>query len=202
MAAIKLLQFVIGFIGVTLLFWAGLYTGFWWDGRPANTPRIHVPLLFGCCTWTAPESLKAKMGDLLAAEAAAVKRAQAVAAVQAALNAKASAKEATAQARIVYLTKTLTKEVPGVITVQMDKSYPLSVGFVRLHDAAALGLDVSQVPAPAGQPDDAASSIASSVAAAAIIANYGEARADAERLTALQKWIVDTTANLNQGSTK
>ena len=82
----------------------------------------------------------------------------------------------------------------------IDRGYPLSVGFVRLHDAAAIGRDLSAVPAPAGLADDATSPVKSSRLATVIVANYGECRADAERLTALQEWVRTTQANFNQGT--
>jgi hypothetical protein len=196
---LKLIQFTIGLIGVTLLFWAGLWTGFWWDSRPTHYPKIHVPLLFGCCTWTAPESLKAQLGGIIAQEQAAARLAKAETMAEEVLTVQAEARELAAQARIVYVTRTLQKEVPGVITQQMDRSFPVSTGFVRLHDAAATGVDVSQISDPAGRPDDAASDLKSSAVISTIIANYGAARGNAEELTALQQWIRDTTANFNQG---
>jgi|GEM_PF-2887853 len=90
---------------------------------------------------------------------------------------------------IVTLTRTITKEIPSVLTPRVDRDFPLSVGFVRLHDAGALGLDLSAVPAPAGQSDDAASAVTSGALAQVITANYGACRDDQARLTELQGWL-------------
>lgn len=70
--------------------------------------------------------------------------------------------------RTVY--RTITREVPHVVTPEMDRAYPLSVGWVRLHDAGALGVPLA--PDPTGRPDDAASDVASSDAIGTILDNY------------------------------
>lgn len=176
---------------------AGAYAMWWWDNRPPHCPSVHIRLLFGCCTWSAPESLKAQLGDLLAAEAAAKRRAQAINARQAAINAQASAKEAAAQRRIRYVTRTIAKEIPTILTPEVDRRFPLSVGFVRVFDAAALGVDLSALPDPAGQPDDSASPVKPSSAASIVNADFGECHLDQERLTGLQEWVRDTAANFN-----
>lgn len=94
-----------------------------------------------------------------------------------------------ARAEIRYVTRTVVEKVPVYVTAETDRRYPLPWGFVRLHDAAALGLDPAAVPNPAGQPDDAASSVAASVAAAIVAGNYGQCREDQQRLSDLQAWI-------------
>ena len=63
------------------------------------------------------------------------------------------------------------------------------MGFVRLHDAAARGGDLSTASEGAGQSDDAPSGVALSAAAATIVANYGGCRADEQRLADLQRWL-------------
>jgi hypothetical protein len=61
-------------------------------------------------------------------------------------------------------------------------------GFVRVHDAAVRGDDLSAAAESPGGPDDAASDVAASRAVAVIASNYGSCRADRERLADLQAW--------------
>jgi hypothetical protein len=98
-------------------------------------------------------------------------------------------KQQAQQDHIVYLTRTIIKEAPNVITPEVDRTFPLSVGFVRLHDSSALGQDLSAVSGPSGLPDDAPSPVASSALATTIASNYGECHIDQSRLVALQDWI-------------
>lgn len=93
--------------------------------------------------------------------------------------------------RIVYRTITLTKEIPVVLTPAIDVRFPLPVGFVRVHDSAALGLDLSAVPDAAGRPDDAAGDVVASRAATVIAANYGACHDDQARLGELQSWLAE-----------
>lgn len=108
---------------------------------------------------------------------------------RASASAAIGAADAKAQTIIRTVTRTITTEIPAHVTLATDARYPLPVGFVRLHDAGALGLDVSAVPDPAGRPDDAASPIAASVAVGVIVGNYGLCRETAGRLTDLQAWV-------------
>jgi hypothetical protein len=62
------------------------------------------------------------------------------------------------------------------------------LGFVRLHDAAVAGDDLSAAAPGSVGPDDAASGVAASAAAAVIVGNYGACHADQARLAALQAW--------------
>lgn len=128
---------------------------------------------------------------LAAAQAAAqaASRAKEVAEAQAAVTAASEREAAKAQARIVTVTRTVTKEIPVALPPSTDRRYPLPVGFVRLHDAFARGIDLSAVADPAGRADDAASGVAASHAIAVIGANYGACRADQARLAGLQRWL-------------
>lgn len=109
---------------------------------------------------------------------------------QGAINADAAQAEQAAQDRIVTVTRTITKEVPTYVTPGIDTRYPLPDGLVRVHDAAALGLDLSAVSNPAGQSDDAPSSVHASDLGVAIVANYSACRGDAEQLAQLEAWLV------------
>lgn len=91
-------------------------------------------------------------------------------------------------AEIRTFTTTLIREVPSHVSPETDARFPLPVGLVRLHDAAAAGLELSAVPDPAGRADGEASSIAPSQFAAVVATNYGTCREDQSRLSAWQAW--------------
>jgi hypothetical protein len=194
---VKVLQTLIGLFCATALYWMGLGTGLWYDRRPPDYPQFHVHVLFFHWTWIAPQSLKAQLTTIKAAEAKATAHAKVVGAEQLQISASADTRERAAQAKIVYITRTLTKEIPVVITPQVDRNFPLPVGLVRLHDAAADGVDLSALPLPTGVTNDSPSPITASRFGSVIVTNYGECRADAERLTALQGWITAQQRAMN-----
>jgi hypothetical protein len=73
----------------------------------------------------------------------------------------------------------------------------VSVGLVRQHDAAALGVDPDTLPLPSGVTDDACSATTNAELAGAIADNYAAARANAAQLNDLianVKGKVDATA--------
>lgn len=90
--------------------------------------------------------------------------------------------------RIEYRTRTLIREVPTYVTPEIDARFDLAVGLVRLHDAAALGVDVSAVPDPAGRADDQAADVAASDFGAAVVENYGVCHALRSQVLAWQSW--------------
>ncbi len=95
--------------------------------------------------------------------------------------------EAAAQSiRTVY--RTIEREIPAHVSVETDGRFPLPVGFVRVHDAAALGVPVADLLDPAGRPDGAASELAASEAARTIAWNYEACADNSERLRAWQAW--------------
>ena len=87
------------------------------------------------------------------------------------------------------ITQTLTREVPRVVTVEIDHSFLVPYGLVRLHDAAIAGIQPDAVPNPSNLADDAPSGVATSALAATLVGNYGICHATSEQLTALQDWI-------------
>lgn len=72
--------------------------------------------------------------------------------------------------KIRWRTKTLKEEVPVYVPFEVDRAFSVPVGFVRLHDAAALG---ATLPAAASGPVDAPSGVALSAVAGTIVDNYG-----------------------------
>jgi hypothetical protein len=124
-----------------------------------------------------------------AAETKATAHTARVAVQQGAANTVAAAHDAQVQTDIRWRTRIQIKEVPVYVTAETDRRFPLPVGLVRLHDASALGLDLSAVPDPAGRADGEASAVAASDLGRVVAANYGECRADQARLTELQDWV-------------
>lgn len=75
----------------------------------------------------------------------------------------------------------IQRETPRYVTPATDASFPLPVGFVRLHDAAA----AAALPGPPGPTDAQASAVAASDAAIVIASNYGTCHAIRAQLNAL-----------------
>lgn len=91
------------------------------------------------------------------------------------------------QEKIRYKYRTLYRDAATLVPPSNDFKYALSVGLVRLHDAAATGTD--PVPDPAGRPDDAPSDVTPSVLATTLVDNYEAATANAAQLGKLQDWV-------------
>jgi hypothetical protein len=107
---------------------------------------------------------------------------------QAAASEAIAVRDQQAEDRVRTVTRRLIERVPVYVTPQTDRDFPLPWGFVRVHDAAIGGDDLSAAAPGAGQPDDAASDVAASEAAAVIAGNYGDCRVDRQRLADLQAW--------------
>jgi len=75
----------------------------------------------------------------------------------------------------------IQREAPRYVTSGTDAAFPLPVGFVRLHDAAA----AADLPGPPGAADAQASGVTASDAAVVIAGNYGTCHAIREQLNAL-----------------
>ncbi len=138
-----------------------------------------------------------KVRDWMAAEAAlkvakadanAVRRAMAKTIQANSVSNDVGAAATAERIRIEYRTRTLIKEVPIYVTAETDARYPLPVGLVRMHDAAALGRDVSDVPDAAGRADGDASDVEASDLAVAVSENYGACLAWRDSVTRWQDW--------------
>ncbi|WP_293676926.1 hypothetical protein [uncultured Phenylobacterium sp.] len=101
---------------------------------------------------------------------------------------RAASEHRLAAERIRKIYRPLQREIPAHVSPETDARFPLPVGFVRLHDAAALGLPVADVHDPAGRTDDAASELAASEAARVITWNYEACAANAEQVRGWQAW--------------
>ena len=82
--------------------------------------------------------------------------------------------------------RVITKEIPVYVTPAADAACPVTVGFVRIHDAAAAG----RAPQPpAGDPDAPAAGVALSAVADTVAGNYETCNAIRDQLTSLQEWV-------------
>lgn len=79
-----------------------------------------------------------------------------------------------------------------------DSSNELALGWVRVHDAAATGSDVTAASAA----DAAPSGVTPNPALRVIAGNYGICQENAEQLEALQNWIKDSAKNVEAANKK
>lgn len=100
------------------------------------------------------------------------------------------------------VTHTITREITRYVTPQTDARFPLPCSFVRVHDAAALGVDVASVPNPPGKSDGDACEVTDSQALDVITENYGAARDALDQVAAWQDWYRALMAIAPQPSIK
>lgn len=197
----KILGALIGVVGVLWLGIAGAFGLYKYERLPVGWPNYELK----CClvvrlTLHAPyagavTAIDSQLAALQAKEAAAVALAARVVAQDAAIGAQAAQHDETAQAAIVVRYRTLTKEIPSVLTLQTDARFPVPWGSVRLFNAGATGVDLSAISLPAGAADDAASPVTASQLADGFIGNDKICAANAQRLSDLQAWNAATVAN-------
>jgi hypothetical protein len=104
----------------------------------------------------------------------------------------AAVHDAQAQERVVTRTLTITKEIPRYVK---DTAGCITVGLVRVLDAAVHGADPAELPLAPGQFDETCAPITASALAEAVVRNYGACHGNAEQLTGLQVWIARTHAS-------
>lgn len=187
-----LIRNAVAIIGALWLGIAGFAGGVAWEHRPANWPNVQVLFWhfgFGDGLATQLATANAQVKAYAAAEKAAADHAKVIEALDAQISARLAATDQAAQTRIVTVTKTITKEIPVAIPAAVDRAFPLPVGLLRVHDAAALGIDLSAVPHPSGLADDSAGPISASAFGTAVVSNYGVCHADQQRLRDLQGWV-------------
>lgn len=110
--------------------------------------------------------------------------------------------EATAQQKIVTQTVTIRQEVPKYVTrtlTKHDSVACVSYGFVRVLDAAALGVDPADLPLPAGKSNDSCTALDPVALATAIADNYGITRQNAQQLDDLEDYVRQLETTLNSG---
>lgn len=102
---------------------------------------------------------------------------------------KAEAALQTARAQVRTVTQTIVKKVPLYVPAQADARCAIPRGFVLLHDAAAAGRALPDVPgAPAGA-DDGPAGVALSAVADTLAQNYGSYADVVAQLKTLQGWV-------------
>lgn len=99
---------------------------------------------------------------------------------------------------IQHRTQEVIRDVPKIITPDIDRRYPLPYGALRVYDAS---LGVSGPADGAGKPDDAPSPVATSDAFAVIAGNNGQCLEWREQLIGWQDWYAQQKA-LSEGSVK
>ena len=90
---------------------------------------------------------------------------------------------------VQIVTRTIIQKVPEYVTVQADAKSYIPVGFVRLHDASASGINPTDTKAT-GSDNDSPSSFALSDVAETVALNYGLYHDVAARLEACQAYVV------------
>jgi hypothetical protein len=96
--------------------------------------------------------------------------------------------------RVIHdTTQTLQREIPTYVTPATDRAFPLPIGFVRVHDAAATG----GLPGLARATDAEASDVTASRAADVIAANYGTCLEIREQLNAVLDRLEANTTETN-----
>lgn len=88
---------------------------------------------------------------------------------------------------IRWRTKTLKEEVPVYVPYEVDRAVVVPVGFVRMHDAAALG---SALPGAPDGPIEAPSGVALSAVAETVVDNYGACHVIEAEALAWRGWYV------------
>ena len=134
----------------------------------------------------------AKLEATIAAEQATVHQ---VTAVTAQITKSDQAKEVAAQAALSAKTKFIIKRIPVYVSSSAKPAVGcVTNGMLRVHDAAVLGVDPSEVVPPAAQPDAACSAVAPSDFMAGVAANYAAANENAEQLNSLSSDIKSRAA--------
>jgi len=101
-----------------------------------------------------------------------------------------------AETRVVY--RTITERIPVYVTPEIDRDYPVPVGFVRLHDAAAAGGAAPALSDRPGEPADAPSGVPLSAVADTVAGNYAGCADDRARLKGWQDWYTEQRAAWDQ----
>lgn len=171
------------------LLWLGLGAGLWWDRRPPHFPEFTVQVAFFHSKIGFPESLKAHVDRLEVERREALQRVATVETQQAAISMKAATDHARYEREIKAATRTIVQEVTRYVTPETDRLFPVPVGAVRVHDAAALGRPIAEVPDATGRPDGEASAVEASSLIRTVAENYGSCRVDGQRLSDLQDWV-------------
>lgn len=97
--------------------------------------------------------------------------------------------DAEAQEVIITRTHTIKEEVPYYVK---DTSTCITVGLVRVLDAAALGADPADLALAPGEFNETCADVTASALARNIAGNYGLFHQNAQQLSSLQDWVRET----------
>lgn len=141
-------------------------------------------------TWWLRDQMAAKAA-LARSQAATAAANRTIARVDAAdhLSGEIGGRAERALVEIRTVTRTITEQVPVYVTPEIDRTYPLPLGFVRVLDAATLGVPPSAVSRAPGEPDDAPSTVPASAVGTVLAGDLGSCREDAAKYAALQEWV-------------
>lgn len=106
---------------------------------------------------------------------------------------KVDRQHAATQAKIETERRYILERVPIYVRPEDDAEYPVPLGFVRLHDAAARG-DVSALAGPSGDADRAPSGVALSTVGTVVADNYGTLHACRARVAAWEQFYAGVRA--------
>lgn len=95
---------------------------------------------------------------------------------------------------IVMQTATIVKEIPYYV---QDTSTCVTVGLIRVLDAAAVGADPADLALSPGEFNESCAGIGARALAGSIVENYGRARENAAQLAGLQAYVHDIATRLN-----
>lgn len=90
------------------------------------------------------------------------------------------------QEKIIVETQTVVERIPYYVS---DASGCITIGLIRVLDAAALGADPAALDLAPGERNDTCAGIGPAALAEHVSKNYGRARQDAARLTGAQDYI-------------
>lgn len=96
--------------------------------------------------------------------------------------------------KIVTVTQHIIQKVPTYVTPEIDKRFPMPCGFIRLHDAAASGVEPEKISLPTGLSDPDICPVTASAASAIIAGNYALALGWRADLISWEHWYADQAA--------
>lgn len=164
-------SFLLKLLLPVIAFGGGVYVAHHWDAGDVAALQTKIATL--------QRDDAREKAEALAAAARRVQREDAVAL-------HSAVAEAAAQQKLADEKSVIAKEVRR----HVPRNSPcLSLGLVRVLDAAALGADPDSLSLPGGQSDGTCAPVDAAHLAANVAANYAAARANAEQLSALQAWV-------------
>lgn len=155
---------------------------FAWDRHPPIGFDIPTPLPFWKPHFSLPDSL-ATQRDEAVAQIAAMKAAGRRRNI---ITARTETEAAKAQEIIRTVNRNIVREVPRYVTREADIGCTVTVGAVRVYNAAAQGIPLS---GPSGITDDSPAPVGFAELIGATAENFGTYHTVADRLSRLQGWI-------------